>query len=95
MSSKVEISCNGIVFDEFDDFSLNKSIEAFCSYFSFTICQRIANNVGITKGAKISITIENELVFTGLIENIENSQDYNQHYLTISGRDKTAELVDS
>ena len=95
MSSKVEISCNGIVFDEFDDFSLNKSIEAFCSYFSFTICQRIANNVGITKGAKITITIENELVFTGFIENIENSQDYNQHYLTISGRDKTAELIDS
>lgn len=95
MSSKVEISCNGIIFDEFDDFSLNKSIEAFCSYFSFTVCQRIANNVGITKGAKITITIEKELVFTGFIENIENSQDFNQHYLTISGRDKTAEIIDS
>ncbi len=94
-SDKVEIYCNGILFNEFNDFALNKSIENFCGSFSFTITQSTADKVKIRQGADIVIYIANELVFTGLVEAIEHNQAFNQHNLTISGRDKTAELIDS
>jgi prophage tail gpP-like protein len=94
-SDKVEISCNGIVINQVNDFTLNKSIENFCGSFSFTITQSTVNKVKIRQGADIVIYIAGELVFTGLVEAIEHNQGFNQHSLAISGRDKTAELIDS
>jgi prophage tail gpP-like protein len=94
-SDKVEISCNGIVINQVNDFTLNKSIENFCGSFSFTITQSTADKVKIRQGANVVIYIADELVFTGLVEAIEHNQGFNQHSLTVSGRDKTAELIDS
>jgi prophage tail gpP-like protein len=94
-SDKVKITCDGDLCEKFINFSLEKSIENFCGSFSFTITQSTANRLGVRQGSRIVIDIADETVFTGLVEAIEHNQGFNQHSITISGRDKTAELIDS
>jgi len=94
-SNKVKIFCNYNLIDSFNDFSLTKSIENFCNSFSFTITNKMANDISLAEGSRIKISIAGENQFTGLVESINHSQTSNSHSITVQGRDKTGELIDS
>ena len=95
MSNKVEIFCNDNLIESFNDFSLTKSIENFCNSFSFTITNKMANDIFLAEGSRIRISIADENQFAGLVESINHSQTSNSHSITVQGRDKTGELIDS
>ena len=95
MKNKVLIFCNGLLIENFIDFSLDKSIENFCNSFSFTTTQQMLSDKSIKQGSKIKIEIADELVFTGNVGLIQNNQELNSHSITVSGRDKTGELINS
>lgn len=89
--NNVVINCNNKPINNFNNFSLTKSIENFCNSFSFDV----SNINNIKQGSDITIYINNELAFTGAVESISHNQSSNSNSYTISGRDKTAELIDS
>ena len=90
-SRKIEIICRNRPIYYFNNFSLTKSIENFCNSFSFDV----SDVYQIKQGGDITIYIDDELVFTGIVESISHNQSSNSNSYTISGRDKTAELIDS
>ncbi len=91
----IKIEINSCDVDDFLDFSLSKSIENFCNSFSINITQKTANFIGLIKGSSIKIEINQELVFSGYVEGIDITQSLTEHYLTLSGRDKAGEIIDS
>ena len=76
MKNKVLIFCDGLLIENFIDFSLDKSIENFCNSFSFTITQQMLSDKNVKQGSKIKIEIADELVFTGNVGLIQNNQDF-------------------
>lgn len=70
---------------------VERSIESFCGAFSIETKQnlklKINDNVLIYSG--------NDKIITGKIENIDDRVDKGTYSLSITGRDKTGELIDS
>ena len=95
MENKIKIEIDGTILEKYFDFSLNKSIENFCNSFSFSISQKTADLLEIQQYSVVRITIENELVFTGFVESIDITQNLDNYYLSISGRDKASDILDS
>ena len=95
MENKIKIEIDGTILEKYFDFCLNKSIESFCNSFSFSISQKTADLLEIQQYSVVQITIEKELVFTGFVESIDITQNLDNYYLSISGRDKASEILDS
>jgi prophage tail gpP-like protein len=75
---------------------VNKSIEAVCGAFVLTYINTDIENINCdtTIGTTVKIKVNNTLILTGYVDDINGSYDEKSHELTIIGRDKTCDLVD-
>ena len=76
-----------------EDVQIRKSMDDAASTFAIGIV--IENNDFLPKvGDKVQISYGNELVITGYVDNARESYDANGHYIQVSGRSLTKDLVD-
>lgn len=91
----IEIEINGKRYGGFEEITIKKSLDAVCGVFSFVTTYKALNGFPINQNDKCKIYINNESVIVGFIEGFDISYGADYHTITVSGRDRTADIVDS
>lgn len=98
----ITLEVNGIPFTGFvDPISASCSVENLCGTFSFTTTQPKGNGFlgdntfPIKKGDKCRVLINNISIVNGFVEEITVQYDAHNHTVSLEGRDKTCDIVDS
>lgn len=97
MASVVNLIINDTIYTGWLSVSVNISIENLSGTFQLTLTDRWAglDNPVVIKGTDSCVlTINNQVVITGYIDRIYRAIDGKSHTITISGRDKSADLID-
>ena len=88
------IRVNGVEYDQYLSATVNISFETLANDYSFTA----TSNSGFPpfkKGDLVEMIVDGEKKCTGFIERIEGNYSESSHSITYSGRDKTADFIDS
>lgn len=97
MTGEIHLETGGSRFGGWTRVSVSRSIEAFGGSFSFTASEKSpADPLGrpIRMGDSAVIRIGDVALITGYIDQINPEYDANTHTIRVSGRSKTADLVD-
>lgn len=93
MSMELEVA--GVSYLNFLNASVEFSLINFARFFDFTAVATDGNPLPFKVGDSCKITIDSELILTGFIERIDISYSSGDHTISVSGRDKVGDLVDS
>lgn len=99
MSNKIYLEVAGIKYEGFTDIAVNSAMENFCSSFSFsttvkeTKSGRVINDIKLGQQAKVYI--DDNLLITGFIEDLDKEVSPNSHSKTAAGRDIGGDIIDS
>ncbi len=79
---------------------MSRGIESICGTFSLTVSEKFENESPaqawpINEGDECSVTVNGETLVTGFVDVFNPSYGADDHSITISGRDKAADFVDS
>ena len=88
------IRVNGVEYEQYLSATVNISFETLANDFSFTA----TSNKGFPpfkKGDEVEMIVDGEKKCTGYIERVEGNYSADSHAITYSGRDKTADFIDS
>lgn len=97
--SKILLEVNGLRYEGFTDIAVNNAMENFSSSFSFSTTVkenefgRITNDLKLGQEAKVYI--DDNIVITGFIEDLDREISENSHSITLSGRDIGGDMIDS
>ena len=97
--SKIYLEVEGIKYEGFTDIAVNSALENFSSSFSFsttvkeTSFGRIQNDLKL--GQQARVFIDEILIITGYIEDLDIQYSADSHSITVSGRDIGGDLIDS
>lgn len=97
MASEVNLIINDRLYGGWLDVSVNLSIENLSGTFSLSLTDRWSgqdNAVVIKPTDSCVLTINGQVVITGYVDIVNLSIDSGNHTINISGRDKTADLID-
>jgi prophage tail gpP-like protein len=97
--SKILLEVDGVSYEGFTDVAIKSSMENFCSSFSFSATIKETNQ-GIQLNLfklqqEAKIYIDDNLIITGYIEQINKSYSASSHQILISGRDIGGDIIDS
>lgn len=96
MNNVLSIEINGVKYAGFTSAEITKSLKSMCSKFAFEIS--VLNDLSkfpIKKGSECRVLVNNKTVITGFVEKISIAYSASDHRITIYGRDKTCDIVDS
>lgn len=91
----MKIEVNGISYEHFKDASVEIRLDALSNTFSFTAVSSKNKPLPFKGGESCKITVDGFVVITGFIEIVSGSYDSTNHTISIQGRDKTGDLIDS
>jgi prophage tail gpP-like protein len=91
----ITLEVKGNRFDGFTDISVFRSVEAISGSFSFSATNDDVTLFPIEAGDACRVFIDNEGVIDGFVESLQVSYDAGTHSIATSGRDKTADVIDS
>lgn len=91
----MQIEVNGDAYGNFTSAEVEIRLDALSNTFSFTAVSTKGTPLPFKGGESCRILVEGVAVLTGSIEVVEGSYDSRSHSITIRGRDKTGDLVDS
>ena len=97
MNSTVYLRTGGKKYSGWQDIQIEKSMSALCGAFQVRVIDSgeiDASRWPLVMGQDCEIFIEDQLVLTGFIEDINIEYGANQHSILIAGRDKLGDLVD-
>lgn len=89
------LQIDGAQYTGFKEFTITKDLENLSGSFSFTATTKRLGNFPIRRGAKCVVIINNTPLITGYVDNIEISHDAGSHDISLQGRDKTCDIIDS
>ena len=96
MDQRITLEINGEVFEGFETAAVITSMRTAAGGFTFTISSRDSlSNYPIKAGSPCRVLIESVPVITGYIEKITITYNDSSHDISISGRDKTCDIIDS
>lgn len=93
MTIKLEVS--GIQYDNFTSASCEIRLDALTNTFSFEAVAADGLPLPFKGGEACRIIVNDNVVITGFIEVVDVSYDAGDHAVTVQGRDKTGDLLDS
>lgn len=93
MSVRIEI--NNVAYDGFKQITVQRSFDNFASGFSFVSVWSPNKVFPIEVQDKCVIYINNIPVINGFIEKLSVEYDAGSHIITLEGRDKTCDIIDS
>jgi prophage tail gpP-like protein len=91
----VTIDIAGRNFDGFTQAAVNRSMETLSNTFTITAVSSQNVPFPIKMGSACVIRVLGKPVITGFVEKIDVKYDGGSHEITISGRDRTCDVVDS
>jgi len=97
--NKIGIQIEGRNYESIISCNIVRNIENLCSTFNITFST--TDDIGnfpidiISPNNKVVITIDEEPLITGYVDSIDIRYSENSHAITIAGRDRTADLIDS
>lgn len=95
--SKVELLVGGVYYGGWQTIDIQRGIEQIAGTFELQVTEYWPGSgtpQQISPGAACQVLIDGETVITGYVDTAVPSYDDSQHSVTVSGRDKTADLVD-
>ncbi len=93
MTIKLEVS--GVQYDNFTAASCEIRLDALANTFSFEAVAAEGEPLPFKGGESCRVIVEDQAVLTGSIEIVDVSYDATDHIITVQGRDKTGDLLDS
>lgn len=93
--SNIQLEISGKPFFGFEEVHITKSLDTLCGTFHFTTTYKALNGFPIAQNDSCIIYVEGESVINGYIERFNIHYDKDSHLITVSGRDKTADIADS
>lgn len=94
-SSDVELLINDTIYAGWEGVSVRRSLDYFASSFDLTLTDNQAEEARTIKlGSPCQVRINGEKLITGYVDSIRPGYDAKSRKLTVSGRSKTADLVD-
>ncbi len=97
MVDLLTLHVNGDTFDGWKEVSLHRGFDALAGSFELGLTERYPDHPDkwvIEAGQACDVTIGGERVLTGYIDDASYAFDANSHTVTMTGREKTADLVD-
>ena len=91
----MEIEVNGVTYSRFTSANIELRLDALSNTFTFTAVSTQGAPLPFTVGAECRITVDGHTAITGHIEVVEGDYDGASHSITVQGRDKTGDVVDS
>jgi prophage tail gpP-like protein len=88
-----ELLVNHRWYTGWESVSVERSLDALANGFNLTLA-RLPDASGIAPGAACEVRLDGETVVTGYIDQTDESMGTGGRTLSISGRDKTGDLVD-
>lgn len=89
------IEVNGMQFTNFVKGQCNLSLDSLSSSFEFELSANAGQTIPFMGGQECVVYVDGEKVLTGNIEIWDEGGDAEDHTILISGRDRTADLLDS
>lgn len=89
------IKVNGVEFRGFESSTVTSSMETVSSSFSFTATAQPGVDYPIKAGDSVEIEIDGTPRVTGFVETVAVAYSSNGHTISLGGRDKLADLIDS
>ena len=97
MSDDVTLTINGMIFAGWTEVEVITGIDAVASTFSVGVTERWPDHPErwvIDAGAPVVVAIGGEPLITGYVDELSSDISGDSHSITVSGRSKTADLVD-
>lgn len=97
MSDFMSLRINGRIYGDWTSISVSKSLDAVCGSFSFDVNDRwqiTGRSWPFSPGAECVVGSQDDDIITGYIDTINMDLSANSRTLSITGRDKTADIVD-
>lgn len=91
----ISIEVNGLVYENFDNASVYRSVDTVSGKFSFETTANIRKVFPIGAGAGCTIRIGQQVVMVGYVDTVSVNYSPESHSISITGRDRTADLNDS
>lgn len=90
--SEVELLINDKIFEGWEDVNVVRTLDAMSG--GFTIGATDKDGVTIQRGDSCVLRLAGLPIITGYVDTIDESQDDMSHSITVTGRDKSGDLVD-
>lgn len=91
----ITLEVDGEEFSEFEEVSVETSLESFCDQFTFLAFTNTDQTFPILNGQECRVLIDDIPVITGFIESTEISYDGESRSIRLQGRDRTGDILDS
>lgn len=97
MLPDVRLEVAGLLYGGWKSISISRSIEQISGSFDLTVSDRWpgqASGRPILTGDSCRLLVDGEVLITGYVDDMSISHDGSKHEVSVSGRDKTGDLVD-
>ncbi|WP_370429590.1 phage baseplate assembly protein [Actinobacillus pleuropneumoniae] len=94
-ANKIELYLNGKIFSGWKSLNVQRSLESMSGRFDLGIAVRPEDDVSVlAPGSALVLKMGGQTVITGYLDELKQSIGGQDKTITISGRDKTCDLVD-
>ena len=91
----MKLEVNGVQYENFLSASATIRLDALCNEFAFEASAIQGQPLPFRGGEQCKVYVDDKLVITGYIEVVQVNYDASDHVISVLGRDKTADLLDS
>lgn len=91
----LEIRHNGIAYTQWETATFNRSLDNNCGQFSMTSSNPFNQSFPLRAGDRVQFIVNGISIVNGFVDKITASGDMSGHTLTVAGRDKVSDLIDS
>ena len=91
----MKLEVNGIAYDSFTSASAELRLDALSNTFNFDAVSTVRNPLPFRGGEECRVLVDGETAVTGFIEVVTGDYSADSHTVSVQGRDKTADLLDS
>jgi len=95
--NEIELKVNGVLYGGWKSLQVDLSMNQFAGAFGFTATDLFPGNLGrwqIKMGDECEVVLNDHALINGYVDQINIGYEATSHNIQISGRDRTADLVD-
>jgi len=91
----ITLEIEGTEFTGFQEATLSKSFDSASAQFTATISSTLPIENPIKVGNSVRVLVDGFIALTGFVDRLDSDFSSDDHTITVRGRDKTADLIDS
>ena len=94
----ITLTVGGVDWTGWESIQASRSVDAMAGAFSLGLADRVQYGgavLPLSPGMECVLSCGSDTLVTGFIDSVSQSLDSGRHGITVSGRDKSADLVDA